>query len=302
MNDLILGVDWGTSNRRAYLVDRHGACLKKHADGAGVLAVREGFAASLDALREAMRVDRDVPVVMSGMVGSASGWREVAYLDITVPLDRLPMHLAPIPGAPGCRIAPGYRIGGRRGELPRIDVMRGEETQLLGAVALGIRSGTVVLPGTHSKWVALHDARIECLRTAITGELFALLRTGGTLAPLMTSDAVDDAAFIAGLELARGGEPLTQALFEVRARVVTGAMPAAHVVGMVSGLLIGTEFAAQGRSPVPARLHIIGSDGLSSRYAQAAGHFGMQADVLDPDRVYVAALVTILEGVIDATA
>ncbi len=289
MQNSLLGIDWGTSNRRAYLIEGAGSCLKQHADGQGLLAVNGDFAASLAALRSSMGVDETVPVLMSGMVGSASGWQEVAYLDISVPLEALPAHLVAVAGHPNCLIVPGYST-----QDDGVDVMRGEETQLLGAVALGMRDGWMVLPGTHSKWVYLHDGRIDQMSTYMTGEFFAMLGKGGTLSALMANGPDDDAAFAAGMAQARLGQPLTHSLFGVRARVVTKSMPAAQARSFVSGLLIGTEFvAAQGRkgsSQHNNTLHIIASHALSARYAEAATQFGMDAKVLDPDQVYLAAL------------
>jgi 2-dehydro-3-deoxygalactonokinase len=281
----LLGIDWGTSNRRAYLMRRDGTCLAQHADGEGMLAVGGAFAASLAALRAQMNVAPDVPTVMSGMVGSASGWQEVPYLDTSVPLTQLPAHLVAVDGHPGCLIVPGYcaREDG-------IDVMRGEESQLLGAVALGISDGWLVLPGTHSKWVRLENGKVAQLSTYMTGELFAMLAAGGTLAPLMAPGADDEAAFAAGMHEAERGKPLSNTLFGVRARVVAKHMPAAQARSYVSGLLIGTEFCAA-RQQQGNAIHLIASHALSDRYASAAAHFGMSARVLDPDQVYRAALL-----------
>ena len=288
----LLGIDWGTSNRRAYLVDAAGTCLSERADDQGMLAARPDFAGSFARLLAALDVAPDVPVVASGMVGSAQGWREVPYLDIEVPLDALPDSLVciddPRAGRP-CLIVPGYAQRGAHA-----DVMRGEETQLLGAVALGRRDGWFVLPGTHSKWVLLDDGVIRRIATFMTGELFAALSAHGTLAPLMAGDADDDAAFVAGLDEARRGAPLSNALFGVRARVVTGAMPAAHARSFVSGLLVGAEFvAAAGDAPQTC----IGSNALQGRYARAAGYYGMTLSGLDPDRVYCAALARFLDRI-----
>ena len=117
----LLGIDWGTSNRRAYLIERDGRLVRQHADGQGLLAVGGQFAASLEQLRAGMGVDPSVPVVMSGMVGSAGGWQEVPYLDIAEPLGHLPANLVEVRGHPHCHIVPGYRSS-----TPSVDVMRGE--------------------------------------------------------------------------------------------------------------------------------------------------------------------------------
>ena len=292
MHRQLLGIDWGTSNRRAYLVDQDGNCLATHEDDQGMLASRGAFPESLAALLAHMQVGAQVPVVMSGMVGSASGWREVPYLDTMVALDTLPQHLARVEGhALGreCLIVPGYcqREGG-------IDVMRGEETQLLGALALGRRDGWVVLPGTHCKWVLLQGGAIRSFATYMTGELFAALSAQGTLAPMLADANADpDAtAFAAGVDEARLRAPLTNSLFRVRARVVSGAMPAAHARSFVSGLLIGAEFvAAQDAAGGAAQsVTLICSPSLYGPYARAAALFGVNADKLDPQAVYTAAL------------
>jgi 2-dehydro-3-deoxygalactonokinase len=297
--DRLLGVDWGTSNRRAYLVDRAGNCERFIEDDHGMLAEQGRFAESLDALCAAMGVGPGVPVVLSGMVGSAQGWQEVPYLDNEVPLPDLPAHLVPVRARPGCFIVPGYRCG-----APDVDVMRGEETQLLGALALGHADGMVVLPGTHCKWVAVAGGRMERWSTYITGELFATLGRAGTLAPLMSaaSEPEDPADFEAGLALAQRRLPLSNALFGVRARVVTGALAAASARAVVSGLLIGTDFvAADAWGAACTSIVLVGSASLEQRYARAAAHFGVKVTVVDPDAAYRAAMSRFLaQGTFDA--
>ena len=290
MHTQLLGIDWGTSNRRAYLVGRDGKCVARHADDQGMLAVGGDFAGALAGLRAQMGVDPGVPVVMSGMVGSASGWHEVPYLDTKVPLTALPSHLAPVPGHPGCFIVPGYCT--RDGA---VDVMRGEETQLLGAVGRGLLDGWVVLPGTHSKWVYLRGGKVDQLVTYMTGELFSMLAAGGTLAALMAGGHDDESAFGAGLQEARRARPLSNALFGVRARVVSKTMAAAQARSFVSGLLIGAEFVA-GQGHADGAIDIIGSPALSARYESAAAHFGMPARAHDPDEVYLAALARFFDS------
>ena len=288
----LLGIDWGTSNRRAYLIGPTGRCLASRADDQGMLAVRPRFEASLVALQAAMGVSGDAPVIASGMVGSAQGWREVPYLDTSVPLEELPQHLSRL----GQRraIVPGYRQ-----RSPAVDVMRGEETQLLGMVTLGRRDGWIVLPGTHSKWVLLRDGVIQRLSTFMTGELFAMLCAQGTLAPMMAGPDSEQ-AFAAGVAEARRATPLSNALFGVRARVVSGAMPASAARSFLSGLLIGIEFHAalallDGAASTSAPLACIASPTLQQRYASAAAQFGLTLNPYDPDQVYCAALARFFE-------
>ena len=291
MDKQILAVDSGTRYRRAYLIDQQGQCLAEHEDGLGMLAVggRERFSDALALLCQNMGVADHVPVVMSGMVGSASGWQEVDYLDSAVPVQHLPAHLAALqdPAWAGrCHIVPGYRY--RSGVA--VDVMRGEETQLLGAVALGHRDGWLVLPGTHSKWVLLRDGLIQSLSTYMTGELFAMLSAGGTLSAMMKGDAADAEGYAIGLQQAARGEPLSNTLFRVRAGVVAKVAPASQATAVVSGLLIGAEFTAAAHSVAAGSgITVIGSPALAQRYAQAASHFKLPCTVLDPHHVYRAA-------------
>jgi 2-dehydro-3-deoxygalactonokinase len=290
----LLGIDWGTSNRRAYVIGAGGDCLHKHEDAQGALAVGGRFPESLQALRQELGIDPLVPVVMSGMVGSAMGWQEVAYLDSSVALDRLPETLVPVAGTHGCYIVPGYchRCDGG------VDVMRGEETQLLGALALQHGDGWYILPGTHSKWVELSGGVIKRLSTFITGELFAAMRHGGTLAPLMDGGE-DDAALREGAGRAQDGEALSHTLFEARARVVSGDAPASGTRSYVSGLLIGTEFAARRESDhdeMPS-LCLIAADGLEAPYLQVAQMLGYATQMINPDRAYCAALARFAEAI-----
>lgn len=295
----LVGIDWGTTNRRAYVLDSTGDCVRKHEDDQGVMACNGRFEHALQALLVELRASPSTPVLMSGMVGSALGWQQVPYLDCKVPLQQLPAEAVPVQGAPaGCnwRIVPGYccRDGGT-------DVMRGEETQLLGAVLIGHRDGWVILPGTHSKWALLRQGKVVRLATYMTGELFSLLSAHGTLSPLMETGLADNpAGLAAGVALARRGDPLSRALFSIRARVVAGDMPATQARACVSGLLIGAEFAAadreNSRDPSAAAVRLIASPALSSMYGEVAALFNMRATLLDPDMVYCAALAEFLKS------
>lgn len=308
----VLGVDWGTSNRRAYLLDARGALQEEAEDAHGILAVASegrGFAAALDDLLSRLMTAPDqqpepesapesyahpINIILSGMVGSRSGWREVPYLDCAVPLTQLPHALYPVAfdrRDAHCFIVPGFRYRDRHGAP---DVMRGEEMQVLGARALGAPDGWFVLPGTHSKWIRIADGLVTELITFMTGELFSLLSAHGTLAALMRhgADAWHADAFAAGVQAAlRDG--FTHAAFTCRALVVTDAMPAAHARSYLSGLLIGAELQHVGDRVGGAHLaavQLIGAPALVARYVDALNGLGVQTMVWQPDQVYLAAL------------
>lgn len=288
----VVGIDWGTSNRRTYVLNEQGKLAGQHNDAFGILAVNGDFEASLKELLKTLAVTH-ADVVMSGMVGSRNGWRQVPYLSNEQPLSRLLQAMLPIETAlPNvrCRIVPGYRFDDAFGTP---DVMRGEETQILGAMALGASDGWYVLPGTHCKWVRIDNDGVAAIITFMTGELFSLLREHGTLAALMKDAQESPAVFEAGLKAAQHGGGFTHAAFGCRALVVTDAMPAAHAASYLSGLLIGAELAdirprmkSQAREPV----QIIGATSLAKRYADALNFFDMPSTVWQPDDVYIAAL------------
>src|SRR5882724_6265230 len=137
MTGTFIGIDWGTTNRRAALISESGELLAEHVDDEGALSCGGRFRESLERLLAAWpQADPGVPVAMAGMVGSAIGWQVVPYLDGDTPLDALGRHLAPVADAPAGRhwaIVPGFSL---RGDAGTVDVMRGEETQLFGALHL----------------------------------------------------------------------------------------------------------------------------------------------------------------------
>jgi 2-dehydro-3-deoxygalactonokinase len=288
----LIGIDWGTSNRRAYLLDGAGELLQCHEDAQGILQVVEGdFEGSLRALLRLLRVER-ADILISGMAGSRNGWQEAPYLATGQPLAALSQALDTVPTRlPGvrCRIVPGYRFVDAHG-VP--DVMRGEEIQILGALQLNAASGWFLLPGTHSKWVRVEDGCIVEFFTFMTGELYALLSQHGTLAKVMREQATAPEAFAAGLQESRHGS-FTHNAFSCRALVVTDMMPAAHSASYLSGLLIGTElFDILRRTPdgPPNPVQVIGSPDLAARYLSAFELLGIRSRVWPPDAAYVAAL------------
>jgi 2-dehydro-3-deoxygalactonokinase len=238
-------------------------------------------------------------VILSGMVGSALGWQVVPYVDGAVALPELAGKLAPVADALSpmpVHIVPGYCVRASGGQP---DVMRGEETQLLGAVCLGHSDGWFVLPGTHSKWVELRAGKVLQLRTYMTGELFDLLGHHGTLAAAAGSAVApwDAAAFEQGVLVAQSGAALSNQLFGCRARVVAGDMAAASSRAYLSGLLIGTELQDVLLDPTNstkgagqcATFKLIGSPALATLYQAAAAILGLQFEVLDARAAFIAA-------------
>lgn len=294
-----VGVDWGTTHRRGYALAADGRCLAEHADADGMLAARGRFEASLEALLQALNASSpQVRVLMSGMVGSANGWVQAPYLGPEVPLRDLGPHLLRVPGTTRrVEIVPGIALQ----TADAVDVMRGEETQLLGAALLGRTDGWFLLPGTHSKWVRMAEGCVADFATFMTGELFDLLSRHGTLAAAAGADttaANEHHADAFGQGLRAGADvALSHALFGCRARVVTGALPPEQARSYLSGLLIGAEWhelRRRGAGHLPASVTVIGAPHLAARHAEAAAAFGVSLHHLDPAVVYKAALAHLL--------
>ncbi|MEO7635570.1 MAG: 2-dehydro-3-deoxygalactonokinase, partial [Sphingomicrobium sp.] len=191
--DGFIAVDWGTTNRRAYALDADRRQGAEFEDGEGVLSIAPGgFPAAIAQIRERLG---DKPLLMAGMVGSNRGWVEAPYVPCPAGIEELAAGLAR-PGE-NAAIVPGVSFS----DGDRADVMRGEEVQLLGALAAGLIPADCLVchPGTHNKWATLSGGTIARFRTVMTGELFNLLKGHSILADLLRGEAEPDAAFLAGV-------------------------------------------------------------------------------------------------------
>ncbi|MDM4765273.1 2-dehydro-3-deoxygalactonokinase [Pelomonas sp. SE-A7] len=281
----LIGLDWGSSSLRAMLIDGQGQVLRQRQSAAGASSLHGGadaFVASLDELIGDWH-GTGVPVLACGMVGSAHGWREVPYA--ACPADAAQLAAGAL--AVDWRGRPVRLLPGLRCDAGTPDVMRGEETQVLGAVALRpelAEGACIVMPGTHSKWAQVQGGAVQVFATQMTGELFAVLRKHSVLGRLMADEATDDLpAFAEGVRAARdhGEEGLSHQLFSVRTLGLTGRLAASALPDYLSGLLIGHELRAglrwreQSSFLARAPLLLIGEAALCQRYAKALDLFGL---------------------------
>ncbi|MBA3519084.1 MAG: 2-dehydro-3-deoxygalactonokinase [Rhizobiales bacterium] len=279
----MIGVDWGTSAFRATLLDEGGAVLDRRLGPHGIMTVTDGdFAGVLTAQIGDWLAAGRAPVILSGMIGSRQGWLEAPYLTCPAGIDDLAAALVRVP----FEAAEAYIVPGVAAAAPHMrDVMRGEETQIFGALAeLGATGGRFVLPGTHSKWVLVEAERIVGFFTYMTGEIYAACRNHTILGRLMKDGEKGDAAFIRGVaDGARVGGPgaLLNRLFGVRTAGLFGEVAGAGLADYLSGLLIGAEIADAGERG--SEVLIIASDALEERYRAAAAALGIAARVLDSD-------------------
>jgi 2-dehydro-3-deoxygalactonokinase len=282
----LIGLDWGTSSCRAYLIGADGAVLQRRVDGPGILKVENGaFGAWLDAMIGGWIATHGVlPVVLSGMIGSRQGWREAPYAPCPAGADDLVARLARFEhDRLALALVPGLTC--ENDGMP--DVMRGEETQILGTLALsGGGEGLFLLPGTHSKWAQVAAGRIVAFRTFMTGEVFGALKEHTILGRLMRagSDADGFARGVReGAALGSAGALLNR-IFASRSYGLTGVLADTALADYLSGLLIGTEVAEaarHGRRPVT----IIASAALAQRYRDALRLLGHDSALAPEDCV-----------------
>ena len=279
----LVALDWGSTRLRAWLLGDGGAVLAERQSDAGASTLTGGasaYAQALTTLASDWLAD-GLPTLACGMVGSAHGWREAPYVRCPTRLDQLHAHLAQVRtgGGVAVHIVPGL-IDEPMQSTP--DVMRGEETQIVGLVQAHpelAEAACVLMPGTHSKWVQLRAGVVTGFRTRMTGEVYALLRGHSVLARLMARDDTGwhPEAFDAGVLAAHcaNGTDLLGQLFSVRTLGLTQRWPAAALADHLSGLLIGHELAA-GLRQADGALALAGEAALCERYARALEVLGVR--------------------------
>ncbi|ROM96952.1 2-dehydro-3-deoxygalactonokinase [Pseudomonas brassicacearum] len=290
----LIALDWGTTSLRAYKLGPNGCVLDQRSLASGIMQLpkaprviagqlcADGFELAFDeACGDWLDAQPGLPVIACGMVGSAQGWREAAYCDTPANVANLGTSLQTIRSLRGVdvHIVPGVI---ERSRLP--NVMRGEETQVLGVLqSLPVGAGDnllIGLPGSHSKWVEVADGCIVHFDTFMTGELFAVLSEHSILGRTQQRGApFDGAAFDRGVRVALSTDgdigPLST-LFSARSLGLTGELSPAEQADYLSGLLIGHELSAlvgvqrrRCHSDQQPSIILIGNSQLCARYSRA---------------------------------
>lgn len=283
LNDGFIAVDWGTSNRRAWRVAPGGDVADEMEDDQGILSVpKDGFPSAVAAIRARLG---DLPMLMAGMVGSNRGWIEAPYVPCPAGLADLAASLCWIEGERAA-IVPGVALD----EASAADVMRGEEVQVLGALAQGWIGADSALchPGTHNKWVRLAGGRIAAFRTVMTGEIFNLLKEHSILSDLLAAPVEPGAAFEAGVRHGLERDDLTAELFSVRARALLGKAPREDAGAYVSGLLIGADLKVGLRLAGESEVVAMGRPDLTRLFVAALAVAGRPARVVDGEAAFLA--------------
>ncbi|WP_166224703.1 2-dehydro-3-deoxygalactonokinase [Pseudomonas atagonensis] len=294
MQAQLIALDWGTTSLRAYKLAAGGQVLAQRSLSFGIMQLpktlrvingrecAEGFELAFDeACGDWLDAQPDLPVIACGMVGSAQGWREASYRDTPANVADLGKSLQTVRSLRGVdvHIVPGVI---QRSRLP--NVMRGEETQVLGVLQnLPVETGNdllIGLPGSHSKWVNVVDGRITHFDTFMTGEVFAVLSEHSILGRTQQHSATfDGQAFDRGVQIALSADGelgVLSTLFSARTLGLTGELSPTAQADYLSGLMIGHELAAlaaaqrrRRNNPNLPSIILIGNAQLCARYSRA---------------------------------
>ncbi|MBT7664854.1 MAG: 2-dehydro-3-deoxygalactonokinase [Rhodospirillaceae bacterium] len=277
----LLGLDWGTTSLRGYLIGPGGTILAERAADAGILQIQDrAFAGALIGLAGDW-LDRDdsLPIVASGMIGSRQGWVEAPYGEVAAAPGDISLHTLTDFDRP-VHVVPGLC---RHDEHGVPDVMRGEETQIIGAHDGEMQDGLYLLPGSHSKWARVTAGAITWFATFMTGELFTALKDHTILGRMMAGTAHIPEAFAQGVSFGSRPNSIMRSLFSARTLALFDELGEEDGASYLSGLLIGAEI-AEAHAFIPdtngAPIMIIGNPDLGARYATAlslSGLVGQQA-------------------------
>ncbi|MEP7453676.1 2-dehydro-3-deoxygalactonokinase [Phyllobacterium sp. SB3] len=290
--------DWGTTRFRLWLVDGAGNVLgeRRADDGLDVSRVR-GFASVLEDHLASLGAPSNLPVVICGMAGSRQGWIEANYVQVPADLNAILSGTVKLPDmARDVRIIPGLC---QSGDAP--NVMRGEETQLLGAILdRNLSNGIIAMPGTHSKWVELEQGRAKSFGTYMTGELYALVSQQSILRHSV-QDAADLASpdhqeFVAALKSMLAGGSLLGQFFSIRAAMLLNDLTPEGAASRLSGLLIGAEIAGA-KAISNNRITLVASGAMATLYGKAFDIAGLEFDLVDADEAVRKGLFVAASGI-----
>jgi len=289
MTSRYIAIDWGSTNLRAWLYQGD-ECLESRRSEAGVTRLNgKSPQAVLADVTHGWR-DEKTPVVMAGMVGSNVGWKIAPYLPVPAHFSAIGQQLTTV--GDNIWIVPGLCVS----RDDNHNVMRGEETQLLGARSLS-PSSVYVMPGTHCKWVHADAEQIHDFRTVMTGELHHVLLSHSLVGAGLPDQTSSPEAFSAGLDRGLAAANILPQLFEVRAAHVLGSLPREQVSEFLSGLLIGAEVVSMAERFDERRVTVISGSALASRYQQALEAIGREAVIVSGDTAFQTGIRSIAHAV-----
>lgn len=297
--------DWGTSNLRLYLCEYNPSGNSKILDtlsGPGVGQLKSGFEEAFFQLAQRwLDCYGSMSVILSGMVGSNIGWKNVPYLNCPVNAEGIAAgRVSFTVRGTSFSILAGLKTTNPL-DLP--DVLRGEELQMLGWLKRENQDNSknlFVLPGTHNKWAVVENGLITNFLTAFTGEMFSLLRDNSVLITEKDTSQFNESTFLHAVHTASnlGSAQLMHALFTTRSKQVLGEMKSQDAASYLSGLIIGADIL--GANTLFGNVNnviIIGESQLARYYSIALQHFGIAHHSCDPSEIAISGFETIFKQI-----
>lgn len=275
----VIGVDWGTSTMRSYLIDNSGGIKKSIYSDNGILNLEnKDYAAVLISQLNTLGVEGGVfPLILSGMITSKEGWMETPYIKCPASVENLSENMSLLNHDV---LGPVWFVPGVKQLSPEPDIMRGEETQLAGIGKQG--NILVILPGTHSKWVTLKDGTIQKFKTFMTGDVYSAMLSH-TILKTLPDDRWSDDLFRSGVknsfDRCRKGGSILSGMFQVRVQTILGLTLEQGGRSFLSGILIGGEIAEAitGGFDDFELVLVVCEKNLASLYLEALTSYGITA-------------------------
>ena len=288
-----IAIDWGTSNFRLWLLSRLGnPMIVRRSDEGFEQAKSKGFENIAERYLNEFGIQDNIPIIVCGMAGAKQGWREAPYINAPVLLDQVLSNSVSVPHrSRDVRILPGIA----QRSLLEPDVMRGEETQLLGLLEHVPQNGLVCMPGTHTKWITLEQGQLKHFSTFITGELFGLLAKHSTLKlqqdvslEIVPSSHAFHRAFN---ETVDNPHEITNRLFRARASNLLGYSSPNSNAAELSGCILGLEFSgAQSKYGPIKEVTLVASGELGKLYESALNSKGVIVHYFDGEQAVINGL------------
>ncbi len=299
----MIAIDWGSSTFRAFLLggDYEILARARTRDGVSVLGDKSYKQVLEKTCGKWLDATPNLSVIMGGTIGSRNGWRETPYVSCNASINTLAASCVGFETDTGLsmQIVPGVSgpnfFGG-------VDVMRGEELQIFGALeALGLTDALVCLPGTHSKWCIVKQGQITSLTSFMTGEMFALIRRQSMIGTLLVEDEFDLPSFMDGVTASGSAAGLLHNLFSIRADILLGELACKSAESYLSGMLVGSEVkAAVGVIGASRDVVLVGNEGLAHRYTAAFTEHGIASISVPAERAFIDGIALFQRAQMDA--
>ena len=283
----LIAADWGTSNLRVWGMDHQGNVINRITNGKGMSSLMpsefEPYLMGLIGNWLPKEGNSKCPIIICGMAGAKTGWKEAAYLKAPCP----PVNKEKIIQIEtedqriSVRIVPGIM------QKSPPDVMRGEETQIAGYLSKKPDfDGIICLPGTHTKWVHISAGEIVSFKTFMTGEIFLSLSERSILKSSVQSNDFDPTSFLEAFEDTYSNPALLSSkLFGLRAADLLENTSTKFLKSKLSGYLIGSELAGAKSYWLGQNIVMIGNDDLCVLYEKALKKLGLNATIENTQNV-----------------